>query len=258
MQLFKALICQILACIVVLLLSGWLARWNIWAIVPIQATAALILSAALRQPVWWRFIHLFFMPAVSIMLAFHLPSWLYLSSLLVLVLVFWGTVKGDVPLFLSSSAVGDAVIAIARRENAASFADIGAGIGTVVVAVSRQLADLRIDALERAPLPWLIARWRCRNLANVSARYVSLWGSRLAGYDIVFAFLSPLVMAEVGNKIRRDMPEGSLFVSSSFPVPDWVPESIVEVNDRRQTRLYCYRIRKKTINKVSARPKAYG
>lgn len=244
MSLIKALLCQILACLIILLLSDWLSRWaiDIRLIALLQALIAATFSALLRQPVWWRLIHLSFTPAMAIMLAFSLPSWLYLLVLLLLSLVFWGTVKGDVPLFLSSSAVGKAVIAVVARERAASFVDLGAGVGTVVAPLARQRPDLRIDALERAPLPWLLARWRCRKLPNVQVRLVSLWRRNLTEYNVVFAFLSPLVMARVAEKVRSEMREGSLFISSSFPVQDWVPETIVEVDDGRKTRLYCYRI----------------
>jgi hypothetical protein len=249
MQLIKALVCQALACLIILLVSGWLSRWglNSRLIVPLQALIAVALSVVLRQPVWWRLIHLSFMPAVAIMLALNPPSWLYLLVLLLLTLVFWGTVKGDVPLFLSSSAVGEAVIAIVAREKAESFVDMGAGVGSVVVPLARQLPDLRIEALERAPVPWLIACWRCRTLPNVRVRLGSLWRRNLAEYGVVFAFLSPLVMIRAGEKVRRDMREGSLFISSSFPVPNWLPETIVEVDDSRKTRLYCYRIQSQTM-----------
>ncbi|MDD1621668.1 MAG: hypothetical protein LUQ11_09315 [Methylococcaceae bacterium] len=244
MQLIKALVCQMLACLVILLLGGCLSRWaiDIRLIALLQALIAATFSALLRQPVWWRLIHLSFMPALAIMLAFNLPSWLYLLIFLLLTLVFWGTVKGDVPLFLSSSAVGEAVIAIVSREKAASFVDLGAGVGTVVAPLARHLPDSRIDALERAPLPWLLACWRCRKLPNVQVRLVSLWHRNLAEYNAVFAFLSPLVMDRVAEKVRSEMREGSLFISSSFPVQDWVPETIVEVDDGHKTCLYCYRI----------------
>jgi len=46
----------------------------------------------------------------------------------------------------------------------------------------------------------------------------SFWRSNLTEYAVVFAFLSPAVMASVGEKVRRDMQKGSLFISSSFPV----------------------------------------
>lgn len=244
MQLIKGLACQILACLVVLPLSAWLSRFgsDIRLFVLLQAMIAVMLSALFRQPVWWRFIHLCFMPLVVGMLAFNLPSWTYLLVFLLLTLVFWGTVKGDVPLFLSSSAVSDALIAIAIKEHALRLADIGAGVGTVAIPLAQRLPTVTIDAMERAPLPWLITFCRCRDLSNVSVRFMSLWRSNLVGYDVVFAFLSPLVMVEVGQKVRREMRVGSLFISSSFPVPDWKPEGIIVVEDSRKTRLYCYRI----------------
>lgn len=244
MQLVKALACQILACIAILMLSTWLSRSGLDSrfMVLLQAVIAVILSTLFRQPVWWRIIHLVFLPSVAIMLTLNLPPWLYLLVFLLLVLVFWGTAKGDVPLFLSSSAVSEALIAIVNREQASSFADIGAGVGTVVIPLAGKLPAMRIYALERAPLPWLLAFFRCRKLPNVDVRLTSLWSANLAEFQVVFAFLSPLVMEKVGQKVRREMPVGSLFVSSSFPVPGWQPEAVVGVEDSRKTRLYCYRI----------------
>lgn len=207
----------------------------------VQGGAAVLWAGILRQPYWWMPIHLLFLPTAIAMLALQQPSWLYLLTLLLLALVFWGTVKGDVPLFLSSIAVADAVEAIVERENAGMFADLGAGVGSVAVPLARHRPIL-VDAWERAPLPWLITAWRCRKLPNATAKRASLWNCILARYDVVFAFLSPAVMAELGEKVRREMYPGSLFISSSFPIPDWEPESIVQIEDRRRTKLFCYRI----------------
>jgi hypothetical protein len=49
-------------------------------------------------------------------------------------------------------------------------------------------------------------------------------------------------MPRLWEKARAEMRPGSLLVSSSFPVPDTPPEQVVEVADRRGTRLYCYRM----------------
>jgi hypothetical protein len=207
----------------------------------LQGAAAALWCGVLRQPYWWMPIHLLFLPTAIAMLTLQLPSWLYLLTLLLLALVFWGTVKGDVPLFLSSSAVADAVAAIVARENAGLFADLGAGVGSVAVPLARH-RPMTVDAWERAPLPWLVTAWRCRKLPNATAKRASLWACNLDRYEVVFAFLSPAVMAELGEKVRREMRPGSLFISSSFPIPDWRPESIVQIEDRRRTKLFCYRL----------------
>ncbi|WP_292433228.1 hypothetical protein [Methylobacter sp.] len=206
-----------------------------------QGIAAALCSGFLCQPYWWFPIHLLFLPTAIAMHTLQLPSWLYLLTVLLLALVFWGTVKGDVPLFLSSAIVADAVAAIIKRENAGVFADLGAGVGSVAVPLA-QHRSLIVDAWEHAPLPWLITVWRCRRLSNATVKRASLWGCVLTRYDVVFAFLSPAVMAELGEKARREMRPGSLFISSSFPIPDWEPESIVQIEDRLRTKLFCYRV----------------
>ncbi len=171
----------------------------------------------------------------------HLPSWLYLVAVMILALVFWGTIKGDVPLFLSSSAVANTLIAIVDQENAQTIADLGAGIGSVVLPLTKHRAAT-IDAWEQAPLPWFICSWRCRNQPTITVKRANFWHSDLSHYDLVFAFLSPAVMVALGKKIKQEMKTGTLFISSSFPIPDWEPESIIYPEDRRQTMLFCYRI----------------
>jgi hypothetical protein len=212
-----------------------------WRLALAQGVAAALWSGVLRQPYWWAPIHLLFLPAAIAMLTLQLPSWLYLLIVLLLALVFWGTVKGDVPLFLSSTAVADALAVIVDRENAGMFADLGAGVGSVAVPLAQRLS-IKVNAWEHAPLPWLIILWRCRKLPNTTVIRASLWSCNLARYDVVFAFLSPAVMAKLGEKVRREMRPGSLFVSSSFPVQDWHPESVVQIEDRRRTKLFCYRV----------------
>ncbi len=212
-----------------------------WRLALAQGAAAALWSGILRQPYWWTPIHLLFLPTAIALLTLQLPSWLYLLIVLLLALVFWGTVKGDVPLFLSSTAVADALTVIVDRENAGAFADLGAGVGSVAVPLAQRRA-LKVDAWEYAPLPWLIILWRCRKLPNATVKRASLWDCDLARYDVVFAFLSPAVMAKLGEKVRREMRPGSLFISSSFPIPDWQTESIVQIEDRRRTKLFCYRV----------------
>lgn len=241
MQLVRTVVCQLLALAAVLALGARLPITP-WSAIILQALLAGLFSRWFNHPLWWLPIHLLFMPAVLLSQTFHLPAGWYLLGLLGLILVFWGTVKGDVPLFLSSNAVSEALIVIVRREQAGSFADIGAGLGTVVAPLAAACPAVRILALERAPLPWLFSACRCRRHPNVRVKLASFWDLDLEQFDMVFAFLSPLVMARVGEKIRREMRVGSLFVSSSFPIPDGKPESVLELADSRHTKLYCYRI----------------
>ncbi|MDD5112886.1 MAG: hypothetical protein PHC94_02625 [Methylobacter sp.] len=216
--------------------------FGLWFVVVFQGIIAAVSSRLFYQPRWWIPIHLLFLPAALGLSVLNFPSWVYLLTLLVFALVFWGTVKGDVPLFLSSSAVAEAMISLVKQEHADSFVELGAGVGSVVVPLAKRFLLLNITALERAPLPWLILRCRCRLLSKVIVQNKSLWACDLSNQNLVFAFLSPLFMDQLGEKVRREMRSGSLFVSSSFPVPGWAPESVMLLSDRRKTKLYCYRL----------------
>lgn len=242
MPLLKAALCQLAAVVGVALLGRYLPfRIDIFGSIVAQPILAMLFSLLLRQPVWWLPIHLLFLPSVYGLMSINLPPWLYLLAFVALTLVFWGTARGDVPLFLSSRAVTNELVGIVEREKAETLVELGAGVGSVVVPLARRLPAVSIVAIERAPLPWLVLRWRCRRLPNVSVLRSNFWDCDLGDYVVAFAFLSPLVMDRLGEKCRREMKAGGLLVSSSFVIPDRQAQAMIELVDHRRTRLYCYR-----------------
>lgn len=243
MNLLRALACQTLALLLTVGLAYLLPIFH-HPIVFLFSQSSLAVGGSflLRQPTWWIPIHLLFLPSVFVFFTLALPTWLYLLIVIVLTLIFWGTIRGDVPLFLSSSEVAQAIITLLQQEQALTFADLGAGVGSVAIPVAKKLPETQIEAWERAPFPWLISAWRGRGLSNYIASRRNFFSADFTKYDVIFAFLSPLAMPDVSEKIKREMRSGTLFISSSFPAPDWKPENILRMNDRRKTVLYCYRI----------------
>ncbi len=244
MTLFKALLAQLLGLLIAIGLNPFLPpHYSSWiTLLILQSSGAMLGSKLLRQPSWWLVIHLLFLPSAAALLSLQLAAYWYLLILIVLILVFWGTVKGDVPLFLSSTAVVEAISKLITQESAQYFAELGAGIGTVTVPLAKQHPQLIINAWERAPIPWAINVWRSRHYANSHCYRSNLWNCDFSQYDVIFAFLSPTIMPELGAKLQTAMRPGSLLISSSFAIPDWKPESIKQVNDLAKTQLYCYRI----------------
>lgn len=244
MKVLLALLIQLLSLLLSVALAQCLPQYfsGLWRLVLLQSMMAAMISCLWRQPIWWLPIHLAFLPLVAVFFSFQIPAGAYLLIFLALGLIFWGTFKGDVPLFLSSPGVVEAVTALVAKERTQSFAELGAGIGSIVLPVAKAFPLLTVSAYELAPMPWSICAWRGRKLTNLKVQRLSFWSLNLAEYDVVYAFLSTAIMPALGEKISREMRPGSLFISSSFPVLAWQPESIVRVDDRRQTELYCYRI----------------
>ena len=159
-----------------------------------------------------------------------------------LTFVFWTTFRGEVPLFLSSRTTADALLALLPQHAGLQVVDLGAGTGGLLRRLAQARPDARFTGIEHAPLPYLAARLNAHGLGNLVIQRNDLWRHPLAGQDVVFTFLSPRVMPRLWEKARAEMRPGTLLVSSSFPVPDASPERVVEVADRRGTRLYCYRM----------------
>ncbi len=243
MTLLLAFLCQFLSVCITFLVANWLPIFhNSIVFLVMQSGLAMTFSFLLHQRNWWIPIHLLFLPSIFIFSTFAIPAWFYLLLVVIFTLVFWGTIRGDVPLFLSSSAVAEMVVSLLKKENAKTFADLGAGVGTVAIPVANCLSEIKVDAWERAPFPWLIGKLRGRFLSNYQTTRGNFFTANFEKYDVVFTFLSPLVMPEISTKIKREMRSGTLFISSSFPVTNWQPENILYLNDRRKTVLFCYRL----------------
>jgi len=207
----------------------------------IQPVFAALLSRLFRQPFWWIVIHLLFLPSVVSLLRYELPTWIYFSSFSLLIVIFWSTVVGGIPLFLSSSAVSEALSQQVAERYADSLVDLGAGIGSVVLPVAKRCPELSILAIENAPLPWLVLTWRCRNFNNIEVRRSNFWHFDISDYAIIFAFLSPVVMSKLKKKCALEMRHDGVLISSSFEVPDWQPVDVLQLADRAKTKIFLYK-----------------
>lgn len=244
MAALKALAAQLLAWLLVA--AGCIALGRPLApsllLVALQGALAASIGILLKSERWWIAIHLAFSPALFAALRLDLPPAFPLAVLAGLTFVFWTTFRGEVPLFLSSRATTDALLPLLPQHAGLEVVDLGAGTGGLLRRLAQARPDARFTGIEHAPLPYLAARLNASGLGNLVIERSDLWRRPLADQDVVFTFLSPRVMPRLWEKARAEMRPGSLLVSSSFPVPDTPPEQVVEVADRRGTRLYCYRM----------------
>ena len=49
-------------------------------------------------------------------------------------------------------------------------------------------------------------------------------------------------MPALYEKARLEMTAGSLLIGNSFAVPDHPADEVIDINDRRKTKLYLWRI----------------
>lgn len=203
---------------------------------------ALALATIARQPWWWRLIHALFMPLVWLTWTLHIdPGW-FLLAFILLLLVYRGALSGQVPLYLSNRETVAALDELIGKEESQRFLDLGAGVGSTVIPLADRWPDRHFSGAENAPLTWLAGRILGVGRPNLHWLWEDLWQMPLGEYDLVYAFLSPVPMPKLWEKVKAEMQPGSLFVSNSFPVPGVTPETVIEVDCSPPRPLYCYRI----------------
>jgi hypothetical protein len=237
----RALLAQALAWLLCLGLGrAGLLPPGLLALVLAQALGAAGISLLLGCAPWWRWIHLGFTPLLAGAWSLHLaPGW-YLGAFGLLALVYWSSFRTQVPLFLSNPTTARAVAGL-LPDRPAFLLDLGSGTGSLVRPLARLRPDCRFEGVESAPAPYLLSWLLSRHQPNVSLARGDFWEMPWEHYDLVYAFLSPVPMAQVWAKASAEMRPGSLLVSNSFPIPDLEPDQIIQVPDRRGTLLYCYR-----------------
>jgi len=206
----------------------------------VQGGCAAMASYRLKAPTWWQAIHLVFLPAVVLARWLDWPPVVWLAGFALLLLVFWRTDKSRVPLYLTNTTTAG-VLAGLLPPGPRFILDIGCGDGRLLRHLARTRPDCEFVGIEHAPLTWLWARVLAAQRPNLHIRYGDFWKQPLAAYDLVYAFLSPAPMPQLWLKAAAEMRPGTLLVSNSFAVPDQMPEQVLDVADRRATRLYCYR-----------------
>ena len=232
-----------------LLLLQALPHMDPWLLVGLQGLAAMLIAMLLRLPSWWWLISLLFAPLAQGGVALNLPPWIWLFGFILLFLVFWRTDASRVPLYLSNAATGEALTGLMPRQ-ACRLIDLGCGDGRLLRQLARQRPDCQFVGWEHAPLTWAWAWIASRRLPNLHIRLGSFWDHSLAEYDCVYAFLSPVPMRRLWDKAQQEMVGGALLISNSFAVPEIVAQTVCQVEDARQTRLYIYEPR--PVNAASA------
>jgi hypothetical protein len=239
----KALLAQSAGAIIAIAIArGGFLPAGIWPVAATQAAGAAVVAAALRSDRWWLPIHLGFVPllvgAGKLDVA---PGW-YLLGFAVLLAVYWSSFRTQVPLYLSSRKTADAVAALVPTGRLQRALDVGSGTASVLRRLAKARPDCVFEGIEVAPAPWLLSKLLARAQPNLRLRRGDFFSQSWRGFDVVYAFLSPVPMARVWEKAGRELPAGAILISNSFPVPGAVPERTVEVGDTQGTVLYVYRV----------------
>ena len=210
---------------------GWMANTLVFGL--LQGGVAALISHVRGMRCWWLPIQFVFPLAMFLLLAMQVsPAW-YLGAFFVLLLLFWGAVVTRVPLYLSGRTAWKAVLDALPQARPARVIDIGSGLGGLVLYLAAKRSDCAVKGIEISPFLWgvsCIRQWLSKSQARfMLGNYERL---NLGAYDVVFAYLSPLVMDSLWMKATAEMRQGTMLLSFEFTVEGVEPDIRMAVGNR--------------------------
>ena len=237
------LLLQLAAFMLSLLFAGFFpAGFPLLAFALVQGLLAASLARLAGMPRWWIGIELLFAPALVGALSLQLASSWYLGGFALLTLVYWSVFKTRVPLFLTSSRAHAALAELLPVSKRFSMIDLGSGLGGVLARLSRLGTNGNYVGVESAPVPFWISKLLLAGRHNCKVIWGDFWQCDLVQFDVVYAYLSPVPMEKLWQKVKREMKPGSLFVSNTFIVPGIAPDRTIPLDDMSGSVLYVWHI----------------
>lgn len=185
-----------------------------------------------------------FMPTLLATSLLQLPAYWFLIGFISLTLIFGKTYRTQVPLFLSSQQTIRALAELLPQKQPFSMVDLGSGCGGVICKLAKILPNGRYDGVETAILPCWVAKLRVW-LFHQTCQFFwkNIWQHNLSSYDVVYAYLSPVPMSNLWQKVTKEMRPGSLFISNTFSVPGITPDYSIALNDFSGSELHVWQIK---------------
>jgi hypothetical protein len=205
---------------------------------------AAVLGYVAKLDRWWLLILCVFAPALAMAFVADIRPGYFLAAFLIMLLVYWNTFRTQVPLYLSSEKVWQALERFLPppKPEGFTFVDIGSGLGGVLSHLAKVRPDGDYCGIESAPLPFLWSSLRLSAYKQCRVRWGNLWDCNLSRYDVVFAYLSPAPMERLWHKAKAEMRPGTVFISSTFAVPGQTPVEVVETDDLHKSTLLVWRM----------------
>lgn len=219
--------------------SWHLASGHLALAIALQSASAGVLTMLARLPRWWIALQIGFPLCTALALWAQIASWIYLAALLTLILVYGNLFSSRVPLYLSNAKTLEALDHWLKACGATHFVDLGCGTGRVLHYLAGRHPAVFFEGVERALLPLAFGALKSRRQKNVRFHARDLWRTDLRSADVVYAFLSPLVMQQLWLHACAQMRPGSFLVSRAFEVPGVPASQVLAAGD---ASIYVWRI----------------
>ncbi|WP_189357984.1 class I SAM-dependent methyltransferase [Undibacterium squillarum] len=242
-----ALFLQVLIALVIFLPALYFDIRGKYSLAPLyllfaQALLSAFVAYLLKLERWWVLIS-FFAPLLFIVsLHVNTNHWHYLVIFALFFAIYGATFHSRVPYFPSPDVIPD-LLASLLPGAPFKFLDVGSGFGKVLLPLARRAPFASFCGVELAFLPLVISRVRANLCGRQNIEFVhgNFQNMDFSEFDIVYTYLSPVVMDAVWTKALAEMRHGTLFISYEFNVDGRKADFEIECV-RERTFLYVWKM----------------
>jgi protein-L-isoaspartate O-methyltransferase len=117
------------------------------------------------------------------------------------------------------------MVKLAEVQPGMKVADLGSGDGRIVIAMALRGAE--VIGFELNPILAYYSRWKIKNLGLTSKAKIVIgdfWNADLSQFDVVTLFGIDYIMEKLGEKLQKEMKNGSTVISNAFEFKAWKKE----------------------------------
>lgn len=209
-------------------------------VILLHASSALAVTRWLELPWPWQAMNFAVAPCAVASVSFGAPPEIAFVPLVLLLLVYLPTIWTRVPYYPTGSRTYAEVAKLLPQNQPFRFIDLGCGFGGLLAYLAVRFPQGSFHGVEISPLPLTVAKARALLHRNLRVELKNLWKLDFGEYEVVYAFLSPGVMADLWRKMEGEMRPESTIIINSFPCPA-EPIREIPIEDGRHFKLLVYR-----------------
>lgn len=156
-------------------------------------------------------------------------------------IVVYSLISGISPM-PTSKKVREVMLDAVSDQVGGSIFELGSGWGHTALCFARKFSKSSVYAFEISPFVCFFSKIYSFIQGNLKVYWKDFFTTSLSDASVVVCYLYPGAMKKLQNKFENELKEGTIVITNTFAIPNWVPIKIYEVDDLYRTKVYLYRI----------------
>lgn len=123
-----------------------------------------------------------------------------------------------------------------------TFHELGCGDARVISLLAKRCPETKFIGIEIQWWPFLLAKWKTRNLKNVKLVRGDVYTHNLSKATVVYGFYITAFVEKLSIYLKKSLRSGTRIISFGFQLPDWeIEQEILNPKNAKGSRLLFYR-----------------